>query len=137
MKLSAHLNRIRKVSGDAHFRFLVTNASLLYLQNEHRQAKLLLSAIERSPDYEHRNWFKALFALRANEPNLAVDYYSRALQVGELQAFVFCQPSAALEQLFPDFFSSTERSRMLQSVELDPDSLEKLDVPPLPASASS
>ena len=132
-RLSAHLGRIGKVFGGRHTRYLMTRASLLFLQNNFRQAKSLLSNVEQSKAQEDMNWMKALFALRANEPGLAVDFYSRALEGGELQAFVFCQPCEALERLFPEFFSSSERSRMLQSVGLDPDSLRKLDVPPLPA----
>jgi len=130
--LSMQLERVGRLFGADHRRYLITHASVLYLQKRYSAARSLLSRMEHSNEYDDKNWIKALCALRANEDDLAIEYYSLALQEGELQAFVFCQSSAVLQELFPRFYNDSARTRMLRSVALDPDSVRRLDVPPLP-----
>ncbi len=131
--LQKYLGRVKQQFGEEDGRALQATAGLLYLQEKYQEAKDLLAQVEKSPSFGNSNWKKFLFAMRANDTQRAINYHTKAFRSNEFQAFVFCQASPGLKELHPDFYSSPERHQMLRDVGLDAESIEKLDIPPLPS----
>ena len=130
--LATHVESLRALFGEQSWIYLVHKSGLHYLRSEHAAVREILAGVEASATYQP-SFFKWGLAICANDIDRAVRFYANALLDHEHLAYTWSQGSAGMRRLFPAFYGSDARQRILAQVGLDSQSIARLAVPTLAA----
>ena len=77
-------------------------------------------------------FFQSKVALIEQDLDAAFDYYYKAVEAAEPGAITRIQGYQGERSVFPEFFADPRYAQMLEDFKVDPDSVAKMEIQPLP-----